>query len=74
MISDKTLVRVYKYTDDEVNEALNEWENKEAKKPVKEELGGDYYYRCPWIACNSVLKSEDNFCPKCGQKINWKPY
>ena len=36
---------------------------------IKEELGGDYYFRCPWKDCNKVIKSEWNWCPYCGAKI-----
>lgn len=36
---------------------------------VREELGGDYYYRCPWLTCNNVVKAEFNYCPYCGQRI-----
>lgn len=37
------------------------------KKVVKEELGGDIYYRCPWVSCNKIVRSDMNFCPQCGQ-------
>ena len=39
------------------------------KLAIKEELGGGYYYRCPWISCNKVVSSDWLFCPFCGQKI-----
>lgn len=43
------------------------------KKVVKEELGGDIYYRCPWIACNKIVRSDMNYCPNCGQHLEF-PY
>ena len=39
------------------------------KKAIREELGGDYYYRCPWLACNKIIRSEWQYCPGCGQAI-----
>lgn len=71
MISDKTLIRVSNYTDKEINEALDDWDKREPMKPVREELGGDYFYRCPWLPCNKVIKYEYNVCPHCGTKIKW---
>lgn len=40
-------------------------------KPVKVELGGGYYYRCHWLKCNEPLKRWNDFCPACGQHIDW---
>ena len=40
-------------------------------EPVKYELGGDIYYACHWIKCNEQLKRWWNYCPNCGQKIDW---
>lgn len=39
------------------------------KMAIREELGGGYYYRCPWITCNVIVKSEDRYCRACGQRI-----
>lgn len=39
------------------------------KMAVREELGGDYYYRCPWIACNKIVRSDMNYCCGCGQRL-----
>ena len=36
---------------------------------VKEELGGDYYYRCGWMLCDKVVKSEWTYCPYCGTRL-----
>ena len=41
-------------------------------KPIKHELGGDYYYSCHWMKCNEQLKRWWRYCPWCGQKIDWK--
>ena len=71
MISDKTLKRVANYTDEEVNRALDDWDRKEPMKPIREELGGDYFFRCGWLPCNKVVKYEDNYCRQCGTKIKW---
>lgn len=71
MISDKTLKRVANYTDEEVNRALDDWDRKEPMKPIREELGGDYYFKCPWLSCGKVVKYEDNFCPSCGTRFDW---
>ncbi len=36
---------------------------------IREELGGGYYYRCPVIKCNKIVKSEWDYCPGCGQHL-----
>ena len=33
------------------------------------ELGGGYYYRCPWLACDKIVKSDYDYCPYCGQRL-----
>lgn len=38
---------------------------------IREELGGGYYYRCPVIKCNKVVKAEWNWCPICGQRLDF---
>lgn len=52
-------------------ELIKAYENSRPMKPIKEELGGGYYYRCPWLTCNSVLRSDWSFCAYCGQKIKF---
>ena len=41
------------------------------KKPIKHELGGGIYYTCYWASCGEDIKRWNNYCPKCGQKIDW---
>ena len=41
------------------------------KPPRVFELGGGYYYKCFWISCNEDLTKWFNYCPHCGQKIDW---
>lgn len=36
---------------------------------IKEELGGGYFYRCPHLLCNKIVRSEYDYCPYCGQRI-----
>ena len=47
-------------------------QNAKPKPPRVYELGGDYYYRCYWIACDELITKWHNYCPKCGQKIDWE--
>jgi len=53
-------------------EIENAIDNATPKEPVKYELGGDYYYRCHWLKCNEQLKRYWQYCPNCGQKIEWR--
>ena len=41
------------------------------KKVIEEELGGGYFFRCPWLSCNEIVKSTWRFCPLCGQRITF---
>lgn len=41
------------------------------KKVIREELGGDYYYRCGWLSCNKIVRSDMEFCPYCGQRLEF---
>lgn len=41
------------------------------KMAIKEELGGGYYYRCCWVNCDTIVKSEWRFCPYCGQLLKF---
>ena len=49
-------------------DALNK---QEPMMPRKFELGGGYYYKCYWVACDETLYRWMNYCPKCGNKISW---
>ena len=55
-------------TKEERNNAIM---NAMAKKPVENELGGGIYYTCHWLKCGETLTKWYNYCPKCGQKIDW---
>ena len=39
--------------------------------PVEHELGGDFYYKCHWLICNTDINTSMNYCPGCGQRIQW---
>ena len=43
----------------------------EPQSPIKHELGGGYYYQCHWIACGETVTKFMEYCPKCGQRIDW---
>ena len=47
-------------------------ENSIPRTVVREELGGDFYYRCPWIVCNTTVHSTWKYCPMCGQKLDFE--
>lgn len=40
--------------------------------PEKVEIGGFYYFLCAHIGCGTQLNKEWDYCPKCGQKIDWE--
>lgn len=52
-----------------IREAL---QRQEALPPVIHELGGGYYYTCHWLACNRDVNKWMDFCPGCGQRIDWE--
>ena len=43
----------------------------EPKTPRVNELGGGFYYKCHWITCDTDINRFMEYCPKCGQKIDW---
>ena len=45
------------------------YERLRPKKAIKEELGGGYFYRCPYLLCNLTVRSDWEFCPYCGTKL-----
>lgn len=68
-MTEKTLIRVSSYSDKEINKALDAWDNHYKKTVIREELGGDYFYRCPWLKCNKIARREWVACPYCGQML-----
>lgn len=42
------------------------------RPPIIKELGGDYYYECHWLTCKRSINKYMDFCPACGQRIDWK--
>ena len=51
-----------------IREAL---QRQEPLPPVIHELGGGFYYQCHWLGCGETVNKFMNYCPKCGQKIQW---
>lgn len=43
----------------------------EPLEPTRYELGGGLYYKCHWLKCNTDINRFMNYCPGCGQKIDW---
>jgi len=35
------------------------------------ELGGGYYFKCPWLECSADVTKWDNYCHKCGQRLEF---
>lgn len=42
------------------------------RPPEVHELGGDKYYTCFWAHCGENLYRWYDYCPHCGQKIDWR--
>lgn len=55
----------------QIEEAL---ENAIPQKPIRYELGGDYYYKCYWALCRADLKPWHKYCWNCGSKVDWSGY
>jgi len=55
-------------TEEEKRRAI---ENGIPRKPIKQELGGGYYYKCPMLICGESIKRYYDYCPTCGAKIDW---
>ena len=55
--------------DDEV--IIEALERQKPKLVQTIELGGDYYYRCPWLSCNAEVTHYDCYCRKCGQRLEF---
>lgn len=56
-------------SEEQKNEAIN---NAIPRSPRAHELGGDIYYTCYWLKCGETVTKWYNYCPKCGQKIDWE--
>jgi hypothetical protein len=59
---------VYDMTNEE---RINAIYNAVPKRPRAHELGGGIYYTCFWDICGQTVTRWDNYCPACGQKIDW---
>lgn len=68
-MTDKMMRKIRGYSDKEISYALSLLEKDRKMLAIKEELGGGYYYRCPLLTCNKVIKSEFDFCPYCGSHL-----
>lgn len=55
-------------TEERILEAL---QKQEPLPPIVHELGGGIYYACHWLKCGETLNRFMEYCPKCGQKIDW---
>lgn len=44
-------------------------ENSIPREPIVHELGGGYYYTCPWMSCGNTVHKWDRYCSKCGQRL-----
>ena len=40
--------------------------------PNVHELGGGYYFTCYWLSCEASVHRWMNYCPACGQRIEWE--
>lgn len=49
-------------------EAMNK---QEPKPPNVRELGGGYYFSCIYLSCGKTLDKYWDYCPYCGQRIDW---
>ena len=47
-------------------------EQQEPKPPRVFELGGGYYYKCFWLKCDNTVHEYQNYCDRCGQRIDWR--
>lgn len=49
-------------------------QNATPQKPIKHELGGGYYYTCPWLKCGNTVHKYDRYCSQCGQRLSFDDY
>ena len=50
---------------------LEALQKQEPLAPIEHELGGDTYYTCHWLNCGETLNRFMDYCPRCGQRIDW---
>lgn len=50
---------------------INALRQQQPLAPVRHELGGGYYYTCHWYKCNETVNRFMDYCPGCGQRIDW---
>lgn len=55
-------------TEKRIVEAL---QKQEPLSPITVSLGGGYYYQCHWLACGETVNKFMEYCPRCGQRIDW---
>lgn len=63
------MTNVYDMTNEERIQAIY---NAVPQKPHRNELGGGIYFTCHWLRCNATVTRWNNYCPVCGQKIDWR--
>ena len=54
------------------NRIIDAMAKQEPKIPQIYELGGGYFFRCHWMSCNADINRFMNYCPICGQRIDWE--
>ena len=47
-------------------------QKQDAKPPIMYELGGGYYFNCYWLSCGATVYRWMNYCPACGQRLDWE--
>lgn len=57
-----------KAMEERILEAL---QKQEPLPPIEHELGGSPYYTCHWLNCSETVNRFMDYCPKCGQRIDW---
>ena len=55
-------------TEKRIVEAL---QKQEPLLPITVSLGGGYYYTCHWYKCGETVNRFMEYCPRCGQRIDW---
>ena len=51
---------------------LEALQKQEPLPPITTPLGGGYYYKCHWLTCGETVNKFMDYCPKCGQRIQWE--